>query len=417
MLAAQQAAGGSGVNLALVADTSTSFVSGHETITRAERRARSGGLRRQEPRRLRQLAAVRHAVGAVRVEPADQHRQDRRVLVRRPPRRAPAQGVPAEVLGRQRRLSRCANAVGPGPGRRTASTPPPSPKSPRPSSAWSSTPTARSRPASWNGGSTTPGKSPNFPPAVEAGVDRVVVLPGKTYLSGHGARTTASPTPRRRSRWSKDSGPGDGHLRRRRCRGHDGELLRRGRVRPEADGRRRPVERVGHAARRGGSAAARRPPGCRCLPGPTRSPARFWSARLKKLIVNWIPHCFSQMSDPKRPGRRHRELRPGRQQAGRAAARAAHGAGVRQRLGLQHGRVDVRGADGRSAGRPGDRRRAGRDAQDARRLDPQDPRRPGARRLPADVATRSTASRAGRTSTTTRATWPATSSRRPSPTT
>ena len=50
------------------------------------------------------------------------------------------------------------------------------------------------------------GKSPDFPPRVNAGVDRVVILPGKTYLNGAiktlGKKGTAAIS------WSKISGPG-----------------------------------------------------------------------------------------------------------------------------------------------------------------------------------------------------------------
>ncbi len=52
------------------------------------------------------------------------------------------------------------------------------------------------------------GASPNFPAAVKAGVDRVVVQSGQTYLSGTvrgGGKATAAPS----VRWSKDSGPGE----------------------------------------------------------------------------------------------------------------------------------------------------------------------------------------------------------------
>ena len=57
------------------------------------------------------------------------------------------------------------------------------------------------------------GKSPDFPPTVAAGVDREVVVGGKTYLSGiveiskaDGKATVV---------WSKASGPGEGEVRRR----------------------------------------------------------------------------------------------------------------------------------------------------------------------------------------------------------
>lgn len=49
------------------------------------------------------------------------------------------------------------------------------------------------------------GAVPLFPPTVEAGVDRAVVLGGKTYLSGSAA--WLNPSSAQRARWSKLSGP------------------------------------------------------------------------------------------------------------------------------------------------------------------------------------------------------------------
>ena len=51
------------------------------------------------------------------------------------------------------------------------------------------------------------GKSPKFPPRVKAGVDRVVVLGGKTYLSGESRQLDQADTSK--VTWSKESGPGE----------------------------------------------------------------------------------------------------------------------------------------------------------------------------------------------------------------
>ena len=50
------------------------------------------------------------------------------------------------------------------------------------------------------------GKSPDFPPMVSAGVDRDVMVGGKTYLSG--AVKFLKPGSSAKVVWSKDSGPG-----------------------------------------------------------------------------------------------------------------------------------------------------------------------------------------------------------------
>ena len=51
------------------------------------------------------------------------------------------------------------------------------------------------------------GASPNFPPSVAAGVDRVVVQPGQTYLSGT-VKDDGKPNPVPTVRWTRQSGPG-----------------------------------------------------------------------------------------------------------------------------------------------------------------------------------------------------------------
>lgn len=52
------------------------------------------------------------------------------------------------------------------------------------------------------------GNSPNFAPAVEAGIDRTVVLPGATYLDGS-VKDDGKPRQDIALQWSKLSGPGD----------------------------------------------------------------------------------------------------------------------------------------------------------------------------------------------------------------
>ena len=52
------------------------------------------------------------------------------------------------------------------------------------------------------------GKSPNFPPLVAAGVDRVVVVGGKTYLAGELRRLNEKGGASTEVTWSKASGPG-----------------------------------------------------------------------------------------------------------------------------------------------------------------------------------------------------------------
>jgi len=141
------------------------------------------------------------------------------------------------------------------------------------------------------------GKSPDFPPSVMAGIDRVVVLGGKTYLAGAvktldgkgGAPTTVS--------WSKESGPGtvafenasaavttatfsatgDYVLKLKAGKGDlsDSSILN---VTVELP-----------------------PPATHLDPIDTKNfkiSSPLWNHRVKAPIVNWIPHCIDKISDP-----------------------------------------------------------------------------------------------------------------------
>lgn len=72
------------------------------------------------------------------------------------------------------------------------------------------------------------GKSPAFPPTVVAGVDRVVMLGGKTYLSA--SVKTLQPGGQYQTAWSKVSGTGRGELHRRARAGDHRDFFRAGRI-------------------------------------------------------------------------------------------------------------------------------------------------------------------------------------------
>lgn len=143
------------------------------------------------------------------------------------------------------------------------------------------------------------GASPNFAPAVRAGVDRVVVQPGQTYLSGSvqdDGKPQATPT----VRWSKASGPGDVTFADPQAAtttarfsapgayvlqltADDGQLTSSA-----------PVQVTVEPA----------PPPTHLKPVTTTAysvSSPFWRERLKGLIVNWIPHCIRKIDDPKTP--------------------------------------------------------------------------------------------------------------------
>jgi DUF1680 family protein len=140
------------------------------------------------------------------------------------------------------------------------------------------------------------GKSPNFPPTVEAGADRTVVLLGQTYLSGT-VRDDGKPKPSPAVRWSMESGPGtvtfaDPAAAVTTARfsaagayvlkltADDGESSVSASLRVTVD----PPPPATHLS---------------FIPtAPYGISSPLWSARLKALIVNWIPHCIRKIEDP-----------------------------------------------------------------------------------------------------------------------
>ena len=79
------------------------------------------------------------------------------------------------------------------------------------------------------------GNSPEFPPTVVAGVDRVVMQGGKTHLHGK-VQTLSVKDARPRVRWTKDAGSGRGYVRRPGSAGYHRHVLRAGQLCAEADG-------------------------------------------------------------------------------------------------------------------------------------------------------------------------------------
>ncbi len=146
------------------------------------------------------------------------------------------------------------------------------------------------------------GKSPNFAPTVEAGVDRVVVLSGKTYLRG-AVKDDGKPSTPPKLAWSKESGPGDvtfGDLNAAvttagfwapgtfaapgayvlRLTANDGELSGSDTLRLTV-AEQFPASHLDLV---------------RTRTYKVNNP--LWNHRLKALIVNWIPHCCDKISDP-----------------------------------------------------------------------------------------------------------------------
>jgi DUF1680 family protein len=137
------------------------------------------------------------------------------------------------------------------------------------------------------------GRSPGFPPEVDAGVDRDVMLDGKTYLSG--SVKFLKPEAAARILWSKKSGPGRVKFENAHTNITTATFSR-------------PGEYVLKLTADEGRLAAASTLKVKVVPPP---PARrlqmvyttrykidnpLWSAKVKALIVNWIPHCIDELS-------------------------------------------------------------------------------------------------------------------------
>jgi DUF1680 family protein len=136
------------------------------------------------------------------------------------------------------------------------------------------------------------GKSPKFAPRVAAGGGRVVVVSGKTYLSGEVKGGTPG-----NINWTKSAGPGtvsfeDAHALETTASFSDaGQYV------------------LKLTAGTGLTASATvqvdvvpPPPATHQLPvytKPYKLDSPLWNARAKALIVGWIPHCIAKLSDPK----------------------------------------------------------------------------------------------------------------------
>ena len=139
------------------------------------------------------------------------------------------------------------------------------------------------------------GKSPDFPPRVNAGVDRVVIFGGKTYLNGTIKTLAGKGAPA--ISWSKMSGPGEVTF----------------------DNAAEPIttatfSRVGDyvlkltAGKGQLSTSSTLVVKAETPPPPTALNTVYtrhykidnplWNSRAKALIVNWIPHCTDKINDP-----------------------------------------------------------------------------------------------------------------------
>ena len=139
------------------------------------------------------------------------------------------------------------------------------------------------------------GKSPEFPPKVRAGVDRDVMLGGKTYLSG--AVKFLKPGSMAKISWSKSSGPGEVNFENAQTNVTTATFSAAGEY---------VLKLMAGEGKAGASSTLKvkvvLPPPTNRLevvytkPYKINSPL-FWNARAKALIANWIPHCIDELSE------------------------------------------------------------------------------------------------------------------------
>ena len=140
------------------------------------------------------------------------------------------------------------------------------------------------------------GKSPNFAPSVKAGVDRVAVLSGKTFLNG-AVKDDGKPNATPAVTWTKGSGPGtvtfeksDSAITTARFSASGAYTLRL----TANDGQLSSSDMLNVTV-------APPPPPTHLTPVYTSTykiDSPLWRQRAKKLITNWIPHCYTKISDP-----------------------------------------------------------------------------------------------------------------------
>jgi len=138
------------------------------------------------------------------------------------------------------------------------------------------------------------GKSPEFPPMVVAGVDRDVVMGGKTYLSGK-VKALKANSPTAPVTWSKESGPGHVTF----ANASAAETTASFSV---------PGDYALKLTAGEGKLSASSTINVKVVPPPKAErldvvytkrysiDSPLWNARVKAMIVNWIPHCIDYIN-------------------------------------------------------------------------------------------------------------------------
>jgi DUF1680 family protein len=138
------------------------------------------------------------------------------------------------------------------------------------------------------------GKSPEFPPTVAAGIDRDVIVGGKTYLNGAVKALKDDSTVAKVS-WSKESGPGKVNFENANTNITTATFSK-------------PGDYVLKLTATSGKLSSSSTLKVRAVEAPPEDrldvvytkhysiESPLWNARAKALIVNWIPHCIDMIN-------------------------------------------------------------------------------------------------------------------------
>jgi uncharacterized protein len=139
------------------------------------------------------------------------------------------------------------------------------------------------------------GKSPAFPPTVEAGDDRVVMVGGRTHLAG--CVKTLYAKDAGKVAWSKAEGPGEVSFADPKAAVTTATFSKPGDYSLRLKAGKSPL--AGEATVN--VKVESRPPKEPYHPvdtAPYKIDSPLWNHRARALIANWIPHCIEKINDP-----------------------------------------------------------------------------------------------------------------------
>ena len=167
-------------------------------------------------------------------------------------------------------------------------------------------------------------KAGKAPDAVKAGVDRVVILGGKTHLAGELPASWEKEGHSTAAAWHKVSGPGKVTFADAHAPVTTAEFSKLGNyVLKLTAGKGSPSQSSALAVR-----VVAPPPKTRLEPVETvrhKINSPLWSGRIKAQIVSWIPHCISKLNTPElKEGGIHCFVAAGNKLAGKPAGKHAN---------------------------------------------------------------------------------------------